>query len=178
MTQPLWPVRALAIGAAVPVLSLAAFGQRPTDKPSAGDRQISYEVNEGTWMTVDVSPDGKSIVFDLIGHLYSVPIAGGTAQPLTTGRTWYRAARFSPDGSHLSVIHDAAGPDEVWSIRLKDGDLRSLTDHSPRRFGWAAGTPSWAPDGKSIFYGEFDTDAEAGAPIRRVDVATLKVTDI
>ena len=38
---------------------------------------------KGTWMNVDVSPDGKRIVFDLLGDIYMMPIDGSGAAPAT-----------------------------------------------------------------------------------------------
>ena len=54
------------------------------NKPRADARKISFEASEGTWMSVDVSPDGRTLVFDLLGDIYSLPIAGGKATALTS----------------------------------------------------------------------------------------------
>ena len=43
-------------------------------------RSVSFTTKEGTWMNLDVSPDGKQIVFDLLGDIYIVPITGGKAK--------------------------------------------------------------------------------------------------
>jgi hypothetical protein len=40
-------------------------------------RKISFTTDEGTWISLDVSPDGSQIVFDLLGDLYLVPKSGG-----------------------------------------------------------------------------------------------------
>ena len=53
----------------------AEFG--PTSK-------VTFDTSEGTWMNVDVSPDGRRIVFDLLGDIYTMPITGGKAKRLTT----------------------------------------------------------------------------------------------
>ena len=53
-------------------------------------------------MNVDVSPDGRTIVFDLLGDLYMMPIAGsghGLATRLTSGPAFDMQPRFSPDGT-------------------------------------------------------------------------------
>lgn len=36
-------------------------------------------------MSVDVSPDGKQIVFDMLGDIYLLNINGGVATPLRVG---------------------------------------------------------------------------------------------
>lgn len=159
--------RPRSVLSALSVLSLMSACQ---PGPQAGYRDISFEVTEGTWMTVDVAPDGASLVFDLLGHLYTLPIEGGTATPLTTGAAWHRAPRYSPDGRQLAMVRDGEGPQEIWVMPAEGGEARRITDHSGRRDNWVGGTPSWAPDGRSILFGMFDT--EGSPPIYRVEVAS------
>src|SRR4051812_33846032 len=45
----------------------------------AASKDVEFDVNNGTWINLDVSPDGKTIVFDLLGDLYTIPMAGGQA---------------------------------------------------------------------------------------------------
>src|SRR5689334_22111421 len=62
--------------------------------------KLAFDTSEGTWMNVDVSPDGRQIVFDLLGDIYTMPIAGsGTAAAtrLTSGPAFDMQPRFSPD---------------------------------------------------------------------------------
>ncbi|MEQ1518555.1 MAG: hypothetical protein ABL931_18900, partial [Usitatibacteraceae bacterium] len=75
---------------------------------------VPIDTRNGTWMSVDVSPDGKQIVFDLLGDLYLLPIEGGEAKALTHSVAWEMQARFSPDGKRLTYLSDAAGGDNVW----------------------------------------------------------------
>ena len=65
-------------------------------KPPFPLSSIPIDVDEGTWMSVDVSPDGKEIVFDLLGDLYTIPIGGGEAKTLTSGMAWDEQPRYSP----------------------------------------------------------------------------------
>ena len=71
-----------------------------------GWKEIPIDVDEGTWMTVDVAPDGREIVFDLLGDLYTLPIAGGEAKALTSGIAWDEQPRFSPDGKSIAFTSD------------------------------------------------------------------------
>src|ERR1044071_7677540 len=67
---------------------------------------LKLTVDEGTWISLDVSPDGRTIVFDLLGDLYTLPIAGGTATRITSGPAWDVTPRFSPDGSRIVFASD------------------------------------------------------------------------
>src|SRR5438309_1028196 len=64
----------------------------------ATPRPLRFTTDEGTWMSVDVSPDGRTLVFDLLGDLYTMPITGGQAARITSGQAFDAMPRFSPDG--------------------------------------------------------------------------------
>src|SRR5215470_8322950 len=66
--------------------------------PLQAARNIEFTTDEGTWMSVDISPDGKSLLFDLAGHLYTMPAAGGEAKAITSGFSFDGQPRYSPDG--------------------------------------------------------------------------------
>ncbi len=70
------------------------------------NRPLTFTVTEGTWMSVDVSPDGRTIVFDLLGDLYTLPIAGGQARRITDGRAYDTQPRWSPDGGTIVFASD------------------------------------------------------------------------
>src|SRR4029079_8770656 len=46
-------------------------------------RKVAFDTSEGTWMNLDVSPDGRQVVFDLLGDIYLMPIAGSGASQAT-----------------------------------------------------------------------------------------------
>src|SRR5689334_5822773 len=77
-----------------------------TELPIIPARQASFTTDEGTWMSLDVSPDGKTIAFDLVGDLYSVPIGGGKAKHLTSGMGFDGQPRYSPDGKSIVFVSD------------------------------------------------------------------------
>jgi Tol biopolymer transport system component len=119
-------------------------------------RTIAFDTDEGTFMNVDVSADGKTLVFDLLGDLYTMPISGGKAEPLLAGRAWDRCARFSPDGRQVSFISDRSGVDNVWVLDLASKRPQQVTQVSaPSATGAAAvsGTPRWFSGGREIVYG-------------------------
>jgi imidazolonepropionase-like amidohydrolase/Tol biopolymer transport system component len=141
-------------------LALAATGQAPPAGKPAEDKkdekkwdvanppypmpiEARIDTDEGTWMSLDVSPDGSEIVFDLLGDLYTLPIAGGEARALTSGVPWDMQPRFSPDGKRIAFTSDRAGGDNIW-IMNRDGS--SPTQVSKESFR-LTNSPAWAPDG-------------------------------
>lgn len=82
-------------------------------------KDVNFTTDEGTWLNLDLSPDGKTIVFDMLGDIYSMPISGGKATPLRSGIAWEVQPRFSPDGKRISFTSDAGGGDNIW---LMDAD--------------------------------------------------------
>lgn len=109
-------------------------------------RRISFETDEGTWMNVDVSPDGETIVFDLLGDIYLMPIDGGDAVPLTTGRAWDMGPRFSPDGAHVFFVSDRMEEKNLWRVSVADKSLRQITRLD--RDIW--GAVNWSQEGDQL----------------------------
>lgn len=101
---------------------------------------IAFETSEGTWMSVDVAPNGETLVFDLLGHIYEMPISGGAAKQLTSGRSWNHMPRYSPDGSEIAFTSDRSGADNIWIMDRASGDLENLTksDDPVLRGNWSA----------------------------------------
>jgi len=117
----------------------------------------SAELSEGTWISVDVHPDGGQLVFDLLGDLYLMPLSGGTARRITLGSAWDQDPRWSPDGRHLLFVSDRGGNQEIWIRDLDAGEDRPLTDGRPERFAEA----SWSPDGRTIVARKRITDTRS-----------------
>ncbi|WP_298311798.1 amidohydrolase family protein [uncultured Aquimarina sp.] len=102
----------------------------------------TFTTDEGTWMNLDVSPDGKTIVFDLMGDIYSIPISGGKAKILRSGIPFEVQPRFSPDGSKISFTSDAGGGDNIWIMNSDGGNAKQVTKEKFRLLNNAA----WMPD--------------------------------
>jgi Tol biopolymer transport system component len=94
---------AAAIVAAL-VLPDSSNAQRATELPLKPARTVKFTTDEGTWMSVDLSPDGKTLVFDLTGDLYTLPIAGGKATRITDGLPFDVQPRWSPDGKNIVYV--------------------------------------------------------------------------
>src|SRR5438093_3423860 len=90
------------------------------DAPPGPFTDAHIDTDEGTWMSLDVSPDGKDIVFDMLGDLYVIPMAGGDAKSLTHGVAWDEHPRFSPDGKRIAFTSDRGGGDNIW-VMNRDG---------------------------------------------------------
>jgi len=114
--------------------------------PPGEEDEVTIDTTEGTWMNLDVSPDGERIVFDLLGDLYLLPMAGGDAQALTNGMAWDMMPRFSPDGSTVAFISDRSGGDNIWTIPAQGGEPTQVSREDFR----LVNNPVWSPDGRFI----------------------------
>lgn len=109
-------------------------------------REVSIDTRSGSWMSLDVSPDGKTIAFDLLGDIYVIPIAGGEAKSINSGLAWSMQPRFSPDGSEIAFTSDAGGGNNIWIMKADGSDARQLTEEDFRLLN----NPYWSPDGAYI----------------------------
>jgi len=109
-------------------------------------KEVLLNTDEGTWMNVDVSPDGTKIAFDLLGDIYIMNTNGGKATALRTGLPFEIQPRFSPDGNTLSFTSDAGGGDNIWTMNLDGSNAKQITKENFRLLNNAA----WTPDGKYL----------------------------
>jgi imidazolonepropionase-like amidohydrolase/Tol biopolymer transport system component len=144
---------ALAAIACTPLPALAhAQDQKDEPKwdvsapPGLTVRQVPIAVDEGTWMNVDVSPDGRQVAFDILGDIYVMPIGGGTPTRIAEGLAYETQPRFSPDGRRISFTSDRGGGDNIWVMNADGSDKRQLTKEDFRLLNQA----TWSPDGRFI----------------------------
>ena len=109
-------------------------------------KQVPIKTDEGTWMDVDVSPDGQTIAFTLLGDIYTLPVSGGTPKRISEGLSWDVQPRFSPDGSRIAFTSDRGGGDNIWVMNADGSDKRQVTKEDFR----LVNQPSWSPDGRFI----------------------------
>lgn len=149
------PLLSLVAAGSILLLASPAAGQDRVEADSSawdvtdppGPRfQISVDTDEGTWMSVDVSPDGREIVFDLLGDLYVMPVEGGEARALTSGFAWDMQPRYSPDGRFIAFTSDRAGGDNIWVMNRDGSDPQQVTRESFRLLN----SPAWTPDSEFI----------------------------
>ena len=138
--------------ASTAALAQAQGGNREAPKwdvnapPGQRTRQVPINVSEGTWMNVDVSPDGRTIAFDLLGDLYVMPIAGGRPTRLTSGLAFDMQPRFSPDGRLIAFTSDRGGGDNIWVMNADGSAARAIT----RETFELLNNSTWSPDGQYI----------------------------
>ena len=137
-------------------VSIQINSQDKKEKPKKWDvnnphedwRYNTFQLNtsEGTWMNLDVSPDGKTIVFDLLGDIYKMPISGGTSTIVRSGLAYEVQPKFSPNGKYISFTSDAEGGNNIWVMTADGKDAKSITKEKYRLLNNAV----WTPDGKSL----------------------------
>jgi Tol biopolymer transport system component len=115
-------------------------------------RRVAFDTHEGTFMNVDVAPNGTQIAFDLLGDLYTVSLAGGIAEPFVRERSWNRYPRYSPDGRQIAFISDRDGADNIWVFDISTRQARQVSHLRPLDWESAAGGVSWLADGRTIAF--------------------------
>jgi imidazolonepropionase-like amidohydrolase/Tol biopolymer transport system component len=149
----------LSLAAVFLLLSYAPFAQTKAqnDKAAADaaknkglplitERSLSFTTSEATWLSLDLSPDGTTIVFDLLGDLYTLPIGGGEATRITSGQAYDMQPAFSPDGKKLVFISDRNGSENVWIANADGTHARAITTTERESYM----SPTWAPDNEYV----------------------------
>ncbi len=145
----------LVVGLAVPVAAQQTDPVKwDVSKDLGFDRPLDFTTTEGTWMSVDVSPDGRTVAFDLLGDIYRIPIEGGNAQRLTSGPAWDQIPRWSPNGRAIAFVSDRNGADNIWSIGPGGENPRAITNEKET----LPTNPDWSPDGDYIVVKRHVTD--------------------
>ncbi|MEQ1831579.1 MAG: amidohydrolase family protein [Candidatus Eisenbacteria bacterium] len=116
------------------------------DEPPGPHHDAKLDTRTGTWMSVDVSPDGRQLVFDLLGDLYLLAMGGGEAKSLTHGMAWDEQPRWSPDGKRIAFTSDRSGGDNLWVMDADGSHARAVTQETFRLLN----SPAWSPDGQYL----------------------------
>ena len=129
-------------------ITTTVWAQKKEDKdlPLEATRVVTISTDQGTWLSLDVHPEGSSIVFDLLGDLYELPINGGKATRLTEGLAFDSQPKYSPDGNSILFLSDRSGGNNVWIIDRKKEDTIQLTKGNTSKMQSA----DWSPDGNYV----------------------------
>lgn len=135
-------------------LGVLAQEQQPADEkdkkdeglPLKPDGNIEFTTDEGTWMSLDVSPDGQTIIFDLLGDIYTLPITGGEAKRIIGGFSFESQPRFSPDGKKIAFLSDRSGAENLWISDPDGSNPKAIT--KGRNLNYCS--PSWTADGQYV----------------------------
>ncbi len=136
----------------IEVLSMAAaiaLQAEPKEKeglPLETSRRIEFTTDEATWLSLDVAPDGRSLMLEIAGDLYTLPIEGGEARAVLTGLPFESQPRFSPDGKWIAFLSDRSGAENVWIARPDGTEAKKLSDDKDSEFA----SPAWSADGRYV----------------------------
>ena len=152
------------LAVAVPVAAALAAGEK-WDVTNTGQPYVdaAFTVTEGTWLSLDVSPDGRTIVFDLLGDIYTMPAGGGEARAILAGPAMQRSPVFSRDGRRLAFVSDASGSDNVWIADAEGRDARAVTHENVDLLTG----PAWGPDSVERHVGTAASTSGAASRARR-----------
>jgi Tol biopolymer transport system component len=110
--------------------------------PLIATRTLAFDTDEGTWISLDLSPDQQTIVFELLGDLYTLPVGGGTAIRITSGQAYDMQPRYSADGARIVFVSDRNGSENLWTVNADGSDAEALTTGEKESYL----SPIWAPE--------------------------------
>src|SRR4051812_49921362 len=121
-------------------------GGRGGGLPPTPTKALKFTTDEGTWLSLDVAPDGRSVVFELLGDIYTIPMEGGKATRLTSGQPFDAQPHYSPDGKSIAFVSDRSQSDNLWIMNADGSSPHALTRENDQRFQ----SPAFTPDGKYV----------------------------
>ena len=116
------------------------------DLPLPVQRSVAMDMTEGSWISLDVSPDGSLIVFDYLGDIFTIPAEGGDATQITSGMAFDAQPRYSPDGGRIVYSSDYDGGQNIWIMNADGANPKQLSRGASNR----AESPEWMPDGEYV----------------------------
>ena len=123
--------------------------------PLTAARHLHFTTTTGTWLSLDLTSDGRSIVFDMLGDLYVMPVSGGRARAITTGLGFDTQPTVSPHGKWIAFVSDRSGAENLWLIHPDGSGARQLS------FGdddTVLTSPAWSADGRSLYVSRYRPD--------------------
>lgn len=126
----------------------AAEGEEDDKLPLDAERSIQLSLDEATWLSLDLSPDDQTLVIEVLGDLYTLPIAGGVAEPLLTRMAFDSQPVWSPDGKYIAYISDQGGNEDLWIYNVETKEEQKLSKGTARTM---MASPAWSPDSQRVF---------------------------
>ncbi len=120
--------------------------EKEKDLPLEPARAIEFTTREATWLSLDVSPGGETLVFELLGDLYTLPIEGGEANRITQGMAFDSQPSYSGDGERIAFLSDRDGAENLWIARSDGSEPRQLSKDKSNEFA----SPAWTPDDRYV----------------------------
>ncbi len=154
-------VRLLFVASVVSIGALVSTEGQET-QPTEGNRSseglvlktaeaIAFTTDEVTWPSLDVSPDGRTIAFEVLGDLYIVAIEGGTAARIMGGLSFESQPTYSPDGQTIAFLSDRTGVENLWIANADGSNPRAVSkDQRTNDRPQLMVSPAWTPDGQYI----------------------------
>ena len=126
--------------------SSATKAKKSKSLPLITTRSLNFTTDEGSWISLDLSPDGKTIIFELLGDLYTLPMDGGKATRVTHGQAYDMQPNFSPDGEKIVFVSDRNGSENLWVADANGENPKALTKSERQSYM----SPIWTPDGDYV----------------------------
>lgn len=136
----------------------------------SGQQQISLTIREGTSMAAALSPDGRTLMIDLLGSLWTLPVSGGAARRVTDEYLDARQPAWAPDNRRVAFQAYAGGVWHIYVMNADGSDVRAITSGP-----FDDREPSWSRDGGRI---AFSSDRSGNYDVWDVDVATGAVRQL
>src|SRR6185503_17324093 len=124
----------------------AADAVRNRTLPLITNRPLTFTTSEATWLSLDLSRDGRTMVFEILGDLYTLPVTGGEATRITSGQAYDMQPAFSPDGKRIVFVSDRNGSENVWIANSDGTKARAVTTTERENYM----SPIWTPDGEYV----------------------------
>ncbi len=102
------------------------------DDPGEPYLSKTIETTEGPWMNLDVSPDGKTIIFDLLGDIYSMPYYANLAYGITATHDPSTTTEMALSQSEMVKAGNMVGP-RIFSTGTilygAEGDFKAVINN-------------------------------------------------